>query len=67
MIAPDTLDGKTTYINVIGKFKPRKTMFSPYHYDTCIYDYIDTPTVETAQENRKWENKFTSGPLAEMR
>jgi hypothetical protein len=64
MIAPETLGRKTNYIKVSGKFKPGKTMSSPYHYDTSIYDYTYTPTVETAQENRKWEDKIYFRPFS---
>jgi len=64
MIAPETLGRKTNYIKVTGKFKPGKTMTAPYHYDTSIYDYTYTPTVETAQENRKWEDKIYFRPFS---
>jgi len=64
MIAPETLGRKTNYIKVTGKFKPGKTMTAPYHYDTSIYDYTYTPTIETAQENRKWEDKIYFRPFS---
>ncbi len=64
MIAPETLGRKTTYIKVTGKFKPGKTMSAPYHYDPTIYDYTYTPTTETAQENRKWEDKIYFRPFS---
>lgn len=64
MIAPEALGRKTTYIKVSGKFKAGKTMTSPYHYDPLIYDYTYTPTVETAQENRKWEDKIYFRPFS---
>lgn len=64
MIAPETLGRKTNYIKVTGKFKSGKTMASPYHYDTSIYDYTYTPTIETAQENRKWEDKIYFRPFS---
>jgi hypothetical protein len=64
MIAPETLGRKTTYIKISGKFKPGKTMSAPYHYDASVYDYLYTPTVETAQENRKWEDKIYFRPFS---
>jgi hypothetical protein len=64
MIAPQTLGRKTTYIKVTGKFKPGKTLSAPYHYDPSIYNYTYTPTVETAQENRKWEDKIYFRPFS---
>lgn len=64
MIAPETLGRKTTYIKITGKFKPGKTMSAPYHYDPEIYNYTYTPTVETAQENRKWEDKIYFRPFS---
>jgi hypothetical protein len=64
MIAPETLGRKTTYIKVTGKFKPGKTMSPPYHYDPTVYTYTYTPTVETAQENRKWEDKVYFRPFS---
>ena len=64
MIAPETLGRKATYIKVSGTFKAGKTMSEPYHYDTSVYDYTYTPTVETAQENRKWEDKIYFRPFS---
>lgn len=64
MIAPQTLGRKATYIKVSGTFKAGKTMSEPYHYDTSVYDYTYTPTVETAQENRKWEDKIYFRPFS---
>ncbi|WP_448633661.1 RagB/SusD family nutrient uptake outer membrane protein [Pedobacter panaciterrae] len=64
MIAPATLGRKATYIKVSGTFKAGKTMSEPYHYDTSVYDYTYTPTVETAQENRKWEDKIYFRPFS---
>jgi hypothetical protein len=64
MIAPETLGRKTTYIKVTGKFKPGKSLSAPYHYDPEIYNYTYTPTVETAQENRKWEDKIYFRPFS---
>jgi len=64
MIAPETLGRKTNYIKVTGKFKPGKTMTAPYRYDISVYDYTYTPTIETAQENRKWEDKIYFRPFS---
>jgi len=64
MIAPETLGRKTTYIKIIGKFKPGKTMSAPYHYDPAVYDYTYTPTIETAQENRRWDDKIYFRPFS---
>lgn len=64
MIAPEALGRKTTYIKVTGKFKPGKTMSAPYKYDTTVYDYTYTPTTETAQENRKWDDKIYFRPFS---
>lgn len=63
MIAPETLGRKTTYIKVSGTFKPGQTMSMPYHHDPNVYNYIYTPTTETAQENRKWEDKIYFRPF----
>nr|WP_068893228.1 RagB/SusD family nutrient uptake outer membrane protein [Pedobacter panaciterrae] len=64
MIAKETLGRKTNYIKVSGTFKAGKTMSQPYHYDTSIYDYTYTPTIETAQENREWANKLYFRPFS---
>jgi hypothetical protein len=64
MIAPETLGRKTTYIKITAKFKSGKTMSAPYHYDPAVYDYTYTPTTETAQENRKWEDKIYFRPFS---
>ncbi|HMI04695.1 MAG TPA: RagB/SusD family nutrient uptake outer membrane protein [Pedobacter sp.] len=64
MIAPATLGRKATYIKVSGMFKPGKTMSAPYHYDPAVYDYTYTPTTETAQENRKWDDKIYFRPFS---
>jgi len=64
MIAPETLGRKTTYIKVTGKFKAGQTMSKPYRYDTTVYNYTYTPTTETAQENRKWEDKIYFRPFS---
>ncbi|MET1057228.1 MAG: RagB/SusD family nutrient uptake outer membrane protein [Pedobacter sp.] len=64
MIAPETLGRKTTYIKITGKFKAGKTMSAPYHYDPSVYDYTYTPTTETAQENRRWDDKIYFRPFS---
>ncbi|MET4137809.1 RagB/SusD family nutrient uptake outer membrane protein [Pedobacter sp. UYP1] len=63
MIAEETLGRQPTYIKVTGKFKSGQTMSAPYHYDPSVYDYTYTPTVETAQENRKWAEKIYFRPF----
>lgn len=64
MIASETLGRQPTYIKVTGKFKPGKTMSAPYHYDPTVYDYTYTPTTETAQENRHWDDKVYFRPFS---
>lgn len=64
MIANETLGRKTTYIKVSGKFKDGKTQSAPYHYDSEVFQYTYTPTVETAQENRKWDDKLYFRPFS---
>ncbi|CAM4340295.1 Starch-binding associating with outer membrane [Pedobacter westerhofensis] len=64
MIAPETLGRKTTYIKITGKFKTGKTMSAPYHYDPSVYDYTYTPTTETAQEDRRWDDKIYFRPFS---
>ncbi|MET3114391.1 hypothetical protein AAKU52_002125 [Pedobacter sp. CG_S7] len=64
MIAAETLGRKTTYIKVSGKFKAGQTMSKPYHYDPTVYNYTYTPTTETAQENRKWDDKIYFRPFS---
>jgi hypothetical protein len=64
MIAPETLGRKTTYIKVSGTFKPGKSLARTYRYDPEIYDYTYTPTTETAQENRKWDDKIYFRPFS---
>lgn len=64
MIAPETLGRKTTYIKITGKFKPGKTMSAPYKYDPTVYNYTYTPTTETAQENRRWDDKVYFRPFS---
>lgn len=64
MIAKETLGRKLQYINVLGKFKPGKTMSEPYHYDPLIYDYTYTPVEETSHENRTWLDKMYFRPFS---
>lgn len=64
MIAPETLGRKTTYIKITGKFQPGKSMSAPYHYDPSVYNYTYTPTVETAQEDRIWDDKIYFRPFS---
>jgi hypothetical protein len=64
MIAKETLGRKTTYIKVTGKFKAGKTLSGKYKYDPSIYDYTYTPTTETAQEDRSWNDKIYFRPFS---
>ncbi|KQS34290.1 RagB/SusD family nutrient uptake outer membrane protein [Dyadobacter sp. Leaf189] len=64
MIAEQTLGRPLQYINVIGKFKPGKSMKEPYHYDTTVYDYTYTPVEEKSHENRKWVDKMYFRPFS---
>lgn len=64
MIAAETLGRKSTYVKVTGKFKPGQTMSAPYHYDPAVYNYTYTPTVETAQEDRRWDDKIYFRPFS---
>jgi hypothetical protein len=64
MIAKETLGRKLQYINVLGKFKPGKTMSEPYHYDPTVYDYTYTPVEETSHENRTWVDKMYFRPFS---
>jgi hypothetical protein len=64
MIAPETLGRSLQYINVVGKFKPGKTMSEPYKYDPTVYDYTYTPVEEKAHENRKWLDKMYFRPFS---
>lgn len=64
MIAESTLGRPLQYINVIGKFKPGKSMKEPYHYDPTVYDYTYTPVEEKSHENRKWVDKMYFRPFS---
>ncbi|MGN7886972.1 RagB/SusD family nutrient uptake outer membrane protein [Dyadobacter sp. 22481] len=64
MIAPTTLGRSLQYINVIGKFKPGKSMKEPYHYDPTVYDYTYTPVEEKSHENRTWVDKMYFRPFS---
>lgn len=64
MIAPATLGRSLQYINVIGKFKPGKSMKEPYHYDPTVYDYTYTPVEEKSHENRTWVDKMYYRPFS---
>ncbi|MCF0074636.1 RagB/SusD family nutrient uptake outer membrane protein [Dyadobacter sp. CY261] len=64
MIAQTTLGRPLQYINVIGKFKPGKSMKEPYHYDTSVYDYTYTPVEEKSHENRTWVDKMYFRPFS---
>lgn len=64
MIAKETLGRKTTYIKVTGKFKAGQTLSGKYKYDPSIYNYTYTPTIETAQEDRSWNDKIYFRPFS---
>jgi len=64
MIAKETLGRSLQYINVIGKFKPGKSMKEPYHYDPTVYDYTYTPVEEKSHENRTWVDKMYFRPFS---
>jgi starch-binding outer membrane protein, SusD/RagB family len=64
MIAQTTLGRPLQYINVIGKFKPGKSMKEPYHYDPTVYDYTYTPVEEKSHENRTWVDKMYFRPFS---
>ena len=64
MIAKETLGRPLEYINVLGKFKPGKSMKEPYHYDTDVYTYTYTPIVEKSHENRTWADKMYFRPFS---
>lgn len=64
MVAPQTLGRKLTFINVVGKFKPGKTMAAPYHHDETIYDYTYSPVTDVAHENRQWLDKMYFRPFS---
>lgn len=63
MIAPATQGRKLTFINITGTFKPGQQMSSPYHHDENIYDYLYTPVIDQAHENRKWDDKMYFRPF----
>ena len=63
MIAPETLGRKIDFINVVGKFKPGKTLNDTYRYDESIYDYTYTPVVDQNHENRTWIDKMYFRPI----
>lgn len=63
LIAAETVGRKVTYIKIIGKFKPGKTMSAPYRHDPTIYDYTYTPVVDNSQENRSWNNNLYFRPI----
>ncbi len=64
MIAAETLGSPLMYINVLGKFKPGKSMKEPYHFDPTVYDYTYTPVEEKSHENRKWVDKMYFRPFS---
>ncbi|WP_342088181.1 RagB/SusD family nutrient uptake outer membrane protein [Dyadobacter sp. OTU695] len=64
MVASTTLGRPLQYINVIGKFKPGKSMKEPYHYDPTVYDYTYTPVEEKSHENRTWVDKMYFRPFS---
>jgi len=64
MIAPETLGRDVTFINVVGKFKPGKTLQDQYHHDETIYNYSYTPIVDEAHENRTWVDKMYFRPIS---
>ncbi|NIJ51686.1 RagB/SusD family nutrient uptake outer membrane protein [Dyadobacter arcticus] len=64
MVAKETLGRPLQYINVIGKFKPGKSLKEPYRYDTTIYDYTYTPVEEKSHENRTWVDKMYFRPFS---
>ncbi len=64
MIAAETLGRPMMYINVIGKFKPGKSMKEPYRHDPTVYDYTYTPVEEKSHENRRWLDKMYFRPFS---
>lgn len=64
MIAPATLGRKLSFINVVGKFKPGKTLSGKYKHDETIYDYTYTPYEDVAHENRVWLDKMYFRPIS---
>lgn len=63
LIAPATLGRKTTFINIVGKFKPGKTLSGKYKYDESIYNYTYTPVLDINHENRTWMDKMYFRPI----
>jgi hypothetical protein len=63
MIAPATLGRKTTFINIVGKFKPGQTLSGKYKYDESIYNYTYTPVLDINHENRTWMDKMYFRPI----
>ncbi|NNV56751.1 RagB/SusD family nutrient uptake outer membrane protein [Limnovirga soli] len=64
MIAPTTLGRKITFIGVVGKFKPGKTLSDTYRYDPTIYDYTYTNIEDANHENRTWVDKMYFRPIS---
>jgi hypothetical protein len=64
MIAPETLGRKLTFISVIGKFKPGKSLSGKYRHDETIYDYTYTPVEDVNHENRTWVDKMYFRPIS---
>lgn len=64
LIAGPTLGRKLAFINVVGKFKPGKTLSGKYRHDETIYDYTYTPYDDMAHENRVWLNKMYFRPIS---
>ncbi len=63
MIAPSTLGRKLTFIDVVGTFKSGKTMAKPYRHDETIFNYTYNPVINTAHEDRKWDDKMYFRPF----
>ncbi len=63
MIAAETLGRKIDFINVVGKFKPGKTLSGTYRHDETIYDYTYTPVEDINHENRNWADKMYFTPI----
>ncbi|KIC91127.1 RagB/SusD family nutrient uptake outer membrane protein [Flavihumibacter sp. ZG627] len=63
MIAPTTLGRKIHFINVVGKFKPGKSLTGTYKHDESIYDYSYTPVEDINHENRSWADKMYFTPI----
>jgi hypothetical protein len=63
MIAQTTLGRKLTFIGVVGKFKPGKSLNGAYKHDETIYDYTYTNVVDENHENRTWADKMYFRPI----